>query len=152
MCFSRFTPHKRGLSFTSCAVALLVIASGCGVRDASLATGPGRTIENGTENRPLALIGRWERIVIFTDAGGTVHASETLWDFRLDGTALRTVVTRNLSEGFADATTAVMLWSTRGSSLVLDFLSPASGTVQFFFHIDRDILTLDGRDFIRARP
>lgn len=131
--------------------SLLLVTSACSVNDASLGTGPGRS-GGITANSSLALVGRWERVVLFTDVGGAVHASETLWDFRSDGTALRTVVTRNLTDGFADAITAVAYWRIQGSSLVLDFVSPASGTAQFFFHISRDILTLDGRDFVRVRP
>ncbi|MBC7791258.1 MAG: hypothetical protein H7Z74_15030 [Anaerolineae bacterium] len=152
MRFSRIMPRSTsaGRFVLSCS-ALLVVGAACSVGDASLGTGPGRS-GGGIVSSSFALVGRWERFVLFTDAGGAVHASETLWDFRSDGTALRTVVTRNLTDGFADAITTVANWRVQGSSLVLDFVSPASGTVQFFFHINRDILTLDGRDFVRARP
>ncbi len=145
----RSTPAATG--FVIACSALLLASSACSVSDASFGTGPGRS-GGGNVNSSFALLGRWERVVLFTDAGGTVHASETLWDFRSDGTALRTVVTRNLTDGFADAITVIANWRVQGSSLVLDFVSPASGRSQFFFHIDRDILTLDGRDFVRARP
>ncbi|MGI9076346.1 MAG: hypothetical protein ACR2G6_03315 [Gemmatimonadaceae bacterium] len=153
MRFSRITPPRSTAAAMGLVIAysaLLLVATACSVSDASLGTGTGRS--GATVNSSLALVGRWERVVFFTDAGGAVHASETLWDFRSDGTALRTVVTRNLTEGFADAITAIVNWRVQGSSLVLDFVSPASGTTQFFFHINRDILTLDGRDFVRARP
>lgn len=152
MRFSQITPR-----FTSAVTGLLIAcstllaATGCSVSEAGLGIGPGRS-GNGTGNTSLALVGRWERFVLFTDAGGAVHASETLWDFRTDGTALRTVVTRNLTDGFADAITTIANWRVQGSTLVLEFVSPASGTAQFFFHINRDVLTLDGRDFVRARP
>ncbi len=154
MRLSRITsprPSPTATAFVIAYSALLLASTACSVSDASFGTGPGRS-GGGTVNSSFALLGRWERVVFFTDAGGTVHASETLWDFRSDGTALRTVVTRNLTDGFADAITTIANWRVQGSTLVLDFVSPASGTSRFFFHISRDILTLDGRDFVRARP
>lgn len=79
-----------------------------------------------------------------------MHASETVWEFRADGTAARTVTVNNLSEGFFDTVTANALWSVNGTTVTVTFTPPDSGTVQFSFRVEGSILTLDGRDFRRV--
>ncbi|MFN2399084.1 MAG: hypothetical protein ABR543_10675 [Gemmatimonadaceae bacterium] len=112
---------------------------------------PGGISGGGLQPAPSRiLVGRWSRILFFTDAAGAVHASETVWEFRADGTAARTVTVNNLSEGFFDTVTAHAFWSVNGTTVTVTFTPPDSGSVQFSFRIEGSILTLDGRDFRRV--
>jgi hypothetical protein len=88
-------------------------------------------------------------VVVITDNVGDTHSSRTTWEFRSDGSATRTVVAENLSRGVRDVITARATWRTEGSTLVITFQPPDSGTSRFSFAIFSDVLTLDGRDFVR---
>lgn len=107
----------------------------------------GSTDDGGTT--ASALVGRWSHQEIF-DALGQTHSSETIWDFAGNGTATRTVIATNLTGGIADAVVAHARWALQGSSIVITFLSPDSGTVIFRVRIVGSTLTLDGRDFRRT--
>lgn len=114
-------------------------------------TRPPGGISGGTQPATSRiLVGRWSRILFFTDVAGVVHASETVWDFRSDGTATRTVTVNNLSQGFFDTVSANAIWSVNGSTVTVTFTPPDSGIVQFGFRVEGSILTLDGRDFRRV--
>ena len=112
--------------------------------------GPGINVgTSGSHSGQQALIGLWTRVVVITDNVGDTHSSRTTWEFRSDGSATRTVVAQNLSLGVSDVITARATWRTEGSTLVITFQSPDSGTSRFSFAIFSDVLTLDGRDFVR---
>ena len=113
--------------------------------------GPGINIGTGggSSSGQHALLGLWTRVVVITDNFGDTHSSRTTWEFRSDGSATRTVVAQNLSLGVSDVITARATWRTEGSTLVITFQPPDSGTSRFSFAIFSDVLTLDGRDFVR---
>jgi hypothetical protein len=113
--------------------------------------GPGIQIGTGTGShfQHNSLVGLWTRIVVITDAAGNSHSSRTTWEFRSDGSATRTVVTQNLTSGISDVTSANAIWRTDGSTLVISFRPPDSGTTRFSFSLFRDVLTLNGHDFVR---
>ncbi len=132
----------------------LLIAAGAfallACNDVSMRVGPGINIgTGGSHSGQLALIGLWTRVVVITDNFGDTHSSRTTWEFRSDGSATRTVVAQNLSLGVSDVITARATWRTEGSTLVITFQQPDSGTSRFSFAIFSDVLTLDGRDFVR---
>ena len=105
----------------------------------------------GPVERDAILVGSWWRILLFTDADGTAHASETTWQFEADGDARRTVVATNLDFGFFDTVVADARWRTVGGAVVITFVAPNSGTVQFAYRVSADTLLLDTRAFLR-RP
>jgi hypothetical protein len=112
--------------------------------------GPGIHIGTGTgSGQHNALMGLWTRVVVITDNAGDAHSSRTTWEFRSDGSATRTVVTQNLSVGVSDVISANGTWHTEGSTLVITFRSPNTGTSRFSFIVFSNVLTLDGRDFVR---
>lgn len=112
--------------------------------------GPGININTGgSGSRQQALVGLWTRVVVVTDNFGDTHSSRTTWDFRSDGSATRTVIAQNLSLGISDVITAQAAWHVEGSTLVITFRPPDSGTSRFSFALFSDVLTLDGRDFVR---
>lgn len=127
----------------------MMVVSACNV---DMRIGPGIQVGTGTSSgtRHNSLVGIWTRLVVFTDDLGTAHSSRTTWEFRSDGSATRSVITRNLSIGVADVLTAHASWRTEGSTLVIAFRSPDSGTSRFAFSLFANTLTLDGRDFVRV--
>jgi hypothetical protein len=132
------------------AAALLALgAAGCGVRDGRVLVGPGSGSPEGPA-RPGALVGRWSHRVLFEDGLGVIHSSETIWDFRADGSALRTLISRNLTDGVAEATTQVAQWHLQGRTVVITYLPPDGGTVSFDYQILGDTLLLGGREFRRV--
>jgi hypothetical protein len=101
-----------------------------------------------TETRASALVGRWSRTVIFT-AEGEIQSSQTIWDFRADGTATRTVIATNHTEGIADQVVVNVSWHTTGEIVIITFIAPDSGTEQFVFGVSGSSLTLGGLTFTR---
>lgn len=113
--------------------------------------GPGINIGTGTGSgsHHNAIVGLWTRVVTITDNNGHAHSSRTTWEFRSDGTATRTLITQNVSAGISDVLTANATWHTEGSNLVVTFRAPETGTSRFSFFVIGNVLTLDGRDFVR---
>jgi hypothetical protein len=129
-------------------VAALSLA---GCNDVQMHLGPGIQIGTGTGSGldHAAIVGLWTRVVVITDNAGNAHSSRTTWEFRSDGSATRTLITQNLSLGLSDVLTANATWHTEGSTLVITFRPPDTGTSRFSFSVFRNVLTLDGRDFVR---
>lgn len=111
--------------------------------------GPGVHIGTGTGSHHGAIVGVWTRVVVVTDNAGNAHSSRTTWEFRSDGSATRTLITQNVSAGISDVLTANASWRTEGSTLVITFHAPDSGTSRFGFSVFANVLSLDGRDFVR---
>lgn len=114
--------------------------------------GPGIQVGvgDGTGGQHNALVGIWTRVVVVSDRHGNTHSSRTTWEFRSDGSATRTLITQNLSVGISDVLTANASWHTEGSTLVVTFRFPDSGTSRFGFSVFSNVLSLDGRDFVRV--
>lgn len=108
----------------------------------------------GGSQASSALVGRWNRIVYFYDAFGSLHSSETEWVFAADGSAARTVITRNLTEGFADASVLLARWRVEGSEVVISYQPPDAGTVRFGYRFEGSsvgtLLYLGETQFVRA--
>lgn len=136
-------------------VAALAVAAGVSLlpacNDVEMRIGPGIQIGTGTSStfHENSLVGLWTRVVVINDNTGTAHSSRTTWEFRSDGSATRTLITQNLGAGISDVLSANATWHTEGSTLVITFRPPDSGTSRFSFQVFRNVLTLDGRDFVR---
>ena len=98
-----------------------------------------------------ALVGRWTRIVLIGADDGSLHESRTLWEFRPDGSAIRTVTAWNLSTGFYDTLVTVARWSTSGSVLTLTWIAPAGGATAFVYRLEPDRLVIGPDEYARAR-
>lgn len=103
----------------------------------------------GRPDPATALVGGWSRTVIFTAGDGDVHSSETIWHFRSDSTADRTVVATSVAAGVADTVVATALWEASGSQVTITYLPPDAGTATFEYSVHADTLTLGGQDFVR---
>lgn len=128
---------------------MVAVSGGC--NNVDMRVGPGIQIGTGTGSgsRQNAIVGIWTRVVVITDNAGNAHSSRTTWEFRSDGSATRTLITQNVSAGISDVLTANAGWHTEGSTLVITFRALDSGTSRFSFSVFSDVLTLDGRDFVR---
>ena len=118
--------------------------------DVDMRIGPGIQIGTGTGSHHNAVVGVWTRVVVLADNQGNTHSSRTTWEFRSDGSATRTLITQNVSAGISDVLTANASWRTEGSTLVIAFRAPDTGTSRFGFSLFGNVLTLDGRDFVRV--
>lgn len=143
----RSTHRRRGRTRLLIAAGALALLA---CNDVSMRVGPGINIGTGSsQSGQHALVGLWTRVVVITDNAGDTHSSRTTWEFRSDGSATRTVVAQNLSLGVSDVITTTATWRSEGSTLVITFQPPDSGVSRFSFAIFSNVLTLDGRDFVR---
>ena len=130
------------------AIATLSLAA-CGSVEMRIGPGIQVGVGSGTGAQHNGVVGIWTRVVVVSDNGST-HSSRTTWEFRSDGSATRTLITQNVSAGLSDVLTANASWHTEGSTLVITFRFPDSGTSRFGFSVFSNVLTLDGRDFVRV--
>jgi hypothetical protein len=94
--------------------------------------------------------GTWQRTIFFFDDFGFAQSSETTWQFSSDGTAVRSVVARNLTLGFADVLLATARWRVQGSQLIIDFITPTPGQIQLEFRLQGSQLILAGDTYSRV--
>lgn len=140
----------RRLGSRAAAILAAVFFTACGeLGETSLAISTGPGVDRGGP-RAQALVGHWTRIIYFSDLSGALHASQTTWSFRPDGSATRLVITTNLSFGVSTTAATEVLWRTEGSSLIITFLSPPTGTVRFQYRIQGDLLHLGNDRFERV--
>jgi hypothetical protein len=106
-------------------------------------------VGGGGTSLSAAVVGQWSRTVFSLTPSGEQLTEQTIWEFRPDGTATRTVITTNLSRSTSFATVASGQWQTTGSVLVVTLQLPAGATVSFVFQVTGTTLSLDGSAFTR---
>jgi hypothetical protein len=133
-------------------VLLATVGTLAACNNVDMRIGPGVQIGTGfgTGSTHNAIVGIWTRVVVITDDDGNAHSSRTTWEFRSDGTATRTLITQNVSAGISDVLTANAFWRTESSTLVITFRAPDSGTSRFGVSVFGNVMSLDGRDFVRV--
>jgi hypothetical protein len=135
---------RRWLTRLIVMVPLALGAAACGVDEFGLSTGPRQAFTS--DQRPALLVGAWvSSIYVRTTTG--VQASETIWDFRNDGTAVRTTILRHLNTGISDQTVQTGLWGTQGQWVVVTF--DGGGTIRLRYSVAGGTLFLDSREFQR---
>jgi hypothetical protein len=101
-----------------------------------------------------ALVGRWRRAVAVAAGYATAGSSETTWTFAADGSALRSVVTRDPALGLVDSYTVAASWRADGRTVLIALRSPELGPARFTYAVVRttsgDVLYLDGQGFQRV--
>lgn len=105
----------------------------------------------GTTAGSSALVGQWSRSVYVSDADGNLHESRTVWEFRADGSAIRTTTAWNITQGIADTTVTVAQWSASGGTLTITYVTPAGGTTSYAYGIVLDTLTIGPEQYTRVR-
>lgn len=151
---SRLTPVRLTLL-----AALVASLAGCGAGGAvdygTGTVGGGTGVAGGGGSQALApFLGRWWRYLLFS-SGGAARTSETTWDFRADGTATRTLVTTNVTDGLVEVLVWNARWRQLGTEVEITYTSPVRGTVRFRWSIERggsnDVLYLDDTWFQRIQ-
>jgi len=103
----------------------------------------------GGSGAAVLLIGQWSHDEIFSDDGGNLHSSKTVWRFENDSTARRLVIATNVAAAFSDTVIASALWEATGTKLTVTFQPPDSGTVTYPYQVHLSTLTLGGVEFMR---
>lgn len=145
--------RRAGMLLTMAAVTIL--AAACDGKPAL--TGPGGVSVGiggggGGFNQPDgALLGNWRRTIFLLDVEGFPHSSETTWRFFSGGTAVRTIVARDLTFGVADVQVTDLRWTADATTVRVTFLPPASGTAEYSWRVRGDTLELASQPYIRLR-
>ncbi|MFL5581419.1 MAG: hypothetical protein ACJ8AO_13700 [Gemmatimonadaceae bacterium] len=136
-------------ALAGCDGELVEATAGPGGVHGEVATGTG-----GGGQTSSQVVGAWWRLVSF-ESGGAARTSETYWDFFADGTAKRTLVTTNLTDGVAEALVWSGRWRTIADEIEITYTAPVQGTVRFRWRVERgaefEILWLDDLWFRRLR-
>lgn len=132
----------------------LVLSAACGGGgDFMFGVGnPTTGIGGGDRDATAAIVGTWTSIVTFSDAGGVVHQSETIWRFGSDGNATRTAIATNLTYGYYDVTVIAARWRVTGSIMEITYLAPTVSVARFDYRVDRDRLVIGTTVFVRLPP
>ena len=106
---------------------------------------------SGGGSQSSAVAGTWTRALLVETPDGSIHESRTTWEFRADGSAIRTVTAWNWTQGFYDTLTSVAQWSTNGSTMTIVYIAGSTGTLALGYRIDGDVLTLGPDQFARVK-
>lgn len=136
-------------------LAVLLAASLLGACGDSvlLSNDPIRATTGGSNASVLAeaVLGTWQRIVIFIDDAGIPRSSETTWRFDQGGSTARTVVARDLASGLSDPVVTTGRWRVEDSSLVVAFDPPTGGETRYSASVSGDTLFLASQAYMRVR-
>lgn len=120
--------------------------AGSGVNGTGVTSGAG----GGTTPQAL-LVGSWTRAIYLEGPDGDLHESRTTWEFRSDGSAVRSVRAWNLTEGIYDVVASAARWRVANGSLAVTWLPPAAGAASFRLEVRQDVLFLDADQYARVR-
>ena len=96
-----------------------------------------------------AIVGTWQRTLVFFDDFGFMHSSETTWTFETGGLAERSVVTTNVTLGASDTVITQARWRLDGTNLIIDFTAPTPGTITLEARVQGTTLFLAGQEYLR---
>lgn len=96
-----------------------------------------------------AIVGSWQRTIVFFDDFGFMHSSETTWTFEAGGLADRSIVTTNVTLGVSDTAFTEARWRLDGTNLIIDFIAPTSGTITLEARVQGTSLFLAGQEYLR---
>ena len=103
----------------------------------------------GSTSSSSAIVGSWQRTLVFFDDFGFMHASETTWTFETGGLAERSIVTTNVTLGVADTAVTEARWRLDGTNLIIDFTAPTPGTVTLEARVQGTSLFLAGQEYLK---
>jgi hypothetical protein len=130
------------------AVMLLAACDGPGVAS------PGRVRfgQVGSDDLSAAIVGTWRRAVFFLDDVGIARSSETTWQFASDGTVVRVLLARNITDGIADAQVSAGRYRLENATLLVDFITPAPSQLSFTIGRSGNQLTIAGEPYLLVQP
>jgi hypothetical protein len=103
----------------------------------------------GGSSASPAIVGSWQRTIVFFDDFGFLHSSETTWTFEVDGLAERSIVTANETLGAADTAVTEARWRVEGANLIIDFTFPSPGTITLEARVQGTSLFLAGQEYLK---
>ena len=116
------------------------------------ATGTSARAGGARSGSPAArLVGTWVHQHYFT-SGGDTHLSETWWTFRAGGSATRSLLTTNLTDGIYDRIDRAAAWSADGRTLEIRYTDAPAEVQRFAYELAEPVLTIGSSVFIRAVP
>lgn len=137
---------QRGVPLVALACASLALSACDGPGVAS----PGRVRvgQVGSSDLSLAIVGTWRRAIYFLDDFGIARVSETSWQFAADGTVVRVLVVRNITDGLADAQVSTGRYRVENARLLVDFVTPTASQLSFDVQRSGDQLKIAGQDYL----
>jgi hypothetical protein len=149
---SALSPAATRLIVTRSVLCLTVLTLACaGPSDGVAGPGTLRVARpGGSTNASVSIVGTWRRAFFFFDDFGISRSTETIWQFSPDGTAARTIITRNLDFGLTDVQLSVGRWETSGSTVVINIISPSAVRFEFSVRVAGDQLELAGEQYLRV--
>lgn len=131
------------------AASIALVAAGCESVEIAGSLGPGGVTRGQSQS---FLIGRWFSVESAAGFGGTV--TQTSWEFRVDGTALRTITVRTSQGQVLESTTSELGWRAGRGVLTLQFGQPTLHSISVPYSIDfgvnGTVLYLQGVAYLRA--
>ncbi len=95
------------------------------------------------------LVGQWTETIVDTVNGDPTN-QQTIWAFNADGTTSRTVITFDLTTSATDTTIFNGTWTADGTTVIITFQAPNTGTEQFTYIINGSTLLLGQTEFVRT--
>jgi hypothetical protein len=141
---------RRSIPRAAILAVVLAVVGGCDGPGVASPDRPLLPIGGGAPTLSNAILGGWTRQIIFVDDFGITRSSETFWEFAGDGTAQRTVTTVDLTTGATDVAVTTSRWRVEDTTLVIDFISPTTGTLRFDVRVQGDELILAGESYLRS--
>lgn len=150
---SRLPVTRRAVALGALSLAPLALAA-CDSGTTGLDRRPGAPSSGGVISAPSvqrdsSIVGTWVRRVVILDNSGGISESATAWTFDPGGIGSRLQISRNHTAFLADTAVTLIEWSTSANRVAIEFLPPASGTVDFQYRVNLDTLTLDTQKFVR---
>ncbi len=133
------------------AASLALLAAGCESVEIAGSLGTGGVTRGQSES---FLVGRWFSVDNGPGFGGTV--TQTTWEFRADGTALRTITVRTREGQVIETSQSELGWRAGRGVLTLAFGQPTLHTLSVPYSIEygvrATVLHLQGVAYLRADP
>lgn len=140
----RMMSRRVALIVLPCASLALWACDGPGVAS------PGRVRvgQVGGSDLSLAIVGTWRRTLYFLDDFGIARASETSWQFAGDGTFVRVLASRNITDGLADAQVSTGRYRIENARLLVEFVTPTASQLSFDVQRSGNQLKIAGQDYL----
>jgi hypothetical protein len=131
--------------------SIALVAAGCESVEITGSLGTGGLTRGQSAS---FLVGRWFRVESAAGFGGTV--TQTSWEFRIDGTATRTVTVRAPEGEVLETTQSQLGWRAGRGVLTLAFDQPTLRTLSvpyaIEFGVQGTVLYLQGVPYLRVEP
>ena len=100
-----------------------------------------------------SLVGTWRRSLLLRSSAGALLRTETLWTFRLDGSATRVVEAFDFGRGRLERFVAHARWTIVDGAVSIDWRAPLGGSLLLPYRVTQDgsSVILGSDLFVRVR-